>query len=82
MEEILYELRGHAAVLKAGRWDYTFSLIKNCHTRGPRFVLPDRCEIISRDWGKEMLDGQFARLAPSPGTPRRGPLRGRPGHLR
>ena len=29
MEEILYELRDHAAGLNAGRWDYLFSLIKN-----------------------------------------------------
>ncbi|MHA7208331.1 malate synthase A [Arthrobacter sp. MDT1-65] len=42
MEEILYELRDHAAGLNAGRWDYIFSIIKNFRTRGPRFVLPDR----------------------------------------
>ena len=42
MEEILYELRDHAAGLNAGRWDYIFSVIKNFRTRGPRFVLPDR----------------------------------------
>lgn len=36
MEEILYELRDHAAGLNAGRWDYIFSLIKNFRTRGPR----------------------------------------------
>ena len=28
MEEILYELRDHAAGLNAGRWDYIFSIIK------------------------------------------------------
>ncbi|MCV5934344.1 malate synthase A, partial [Escherichia coli] len=28
MEEILYELRDHAAGLNAGRWDYIFSCIK------------------------------------------------------
>ena len=28
MEEILYELRDHAAGLNAGRWDYIFSAIK------------------------------------------------------
>ena len=28
MDEILYELREHAAGLNAGRWDYIFSLIK------------------------------------------------------
>ncbi|MDK1328669.1 malate synthase A [Arthrobacter sp. zg-Y1143] len=42
MEEILYELKDHAAGLNAGRWDYIFSVIKNFRTRGPRFVLPDR----------------------------------------
>ncbi|SFC39487.1 malate synthase A [Streptomyces aidingensis] len=42
MEEILYELRDHAAGLNAGRWDYLFSLIKNFRDAGPRFVLPDR----------------------------------------
>ncbi|TLM87150.1 malate synthase A [Pseudarthrobacter sp. NamE5] len=45
MEEILYELRNHAAGLNAGRWDYIFSLIKNFRTRGPRFVLPDRAQV-------------------------------------
>ena len=28
MDEILYELREHAAGLNAGRWDYLFSVIK------------------------------------------------------
>ncbi|GER23323.1 malate synthase [Zafaria cholistanensis] len=42
LEEILYELRDHAAGLNAGRWDYIFSVIKNFRNRGPRFVLPDR----------------------------------------
>lgn len=45
MEEILYELRNHAAGLNAGRWDYIFSVIKNFRTRGPRFVLPDRNQV-------------------------------------
>jgi malate synthase len=42
MEEILYELREHAAGLNAGRWDYMFSAIKKFRTRGREFVLPDR----------------------------------------
>ncbi len=42
MEEILYELRDHAAGLNAGRWDYQFSIIKKFRTRGREFVLPDR----------------------------------------
>ncbi|MGN7201246.1 malate synthase A [Arthrobacter sp. SAFR-044] len=45
MEEILFELRDHAAGLNAGRWDYIFSIIKNFRTRGPRFVLPDRGQV-------------------------------------
>ena len=42
MEEILFELKEHAAGLNAGRWDYLFSVIKNYRTRGKDFVLPDR----------------------------------------
>ncbi|MFE9339908.1 malate synthase A [Streptomyces sp. NPDC007063] len=42
MEEILYELREHAAGLNAGRWDYLFSIVKNFRDAGSRFVLPDR----------------------------------------
>ena len=45
MEEILYQLRNHAAGLNAGRWDYIFSLIKNYRDRGPAYVLPDRAEV-------------------------------------
>ncbi|ACZ29953.1 malate synthase A [Xylanimonas cellulosilytica DSM 15894] len=45
MEEILYELREHAAGLNAGRWDYLFSIIKNLRTRGTGFVLPDRNQV-------------------------------------
>ncbi|HSG40762.1 MAG TPA: malate synthase A [Thermoanaerobaculia bacterium] len=43
MEEILWELRDHAAGLNAGRWDYIFSVIRMFpHTR---FTLPDRSQI-------------------------------------
>ncbi|MFE6051888.1 malate synthase A [Kitasatospora sp. NPDC056446] len=45
MDEILYELRDHAAGLNAGRWDYLFSLIKTFAHHGPRFVLPDRATL-------------------------------------
>ena len=45
MDEILYELREHAAGLNAGRWDYIFSLIKNFRTRGSAYVLPDRSAV-------------------------------------
>ena len=44
MDEILYELRDHAAGLNCGRWDYIFSFIKNFSNR-PDFVLPDREQI-------------------------------------
>ena len=41
MDEILYELRDHAAGLNCGRWDYIFSFIKRFRNR-PEMVLPDR----------------------------------------
>jgi malate synthase len=41
MDEILWELRDHAAGLNAGRWDYMFSIIKTFREQ-PEFVLPDR----------------------------------------
>ncbi|MDE2571861.1 MAG: malate synthase, partial [bacterium] len=41
MEEILYELRDHSGGLNAGRWDYTFSIIKKFRNRAD-FVFPDR----------------------------------------
>ena len=44
MEEILYELRDHAAGLNAGRWDYIFSMIKTFRGRKD-FVLPDRAQV-------------------------------------
>jgi malate synthase len=45
MDEILFELRDHAAGLNAGRWDYLFSMIKNFRAAGPQFVLPDRADV-------------------------------------
>ncbi|PYQ56220.1 MAG: malate synthase A [Acidobacteria bacterium] len=42
MEEILWELRDHAAGLNAGRWDYIFSIIRK-FPRGQ--VLPDRSQL-------------------------------------
>ncbi|MEW6224827.1 MAG: malate synthase A [Chloroflexota bacterium] len=44
MDEILFELREHAAGLNAGRWDYLFSIIKRFRGR-PKFVLPDRGQV-------------------------------------
>jgi malate synthase len=45
MDEILHELRDHAAGLNAGRWDYLFSIIKNFRDAGPAFTLPDRNDV-------------------------------------
>ncbi|MCI0424823.1 MAG: malate synthase A [Actinobacteria bacterium] len=44
MEEILFELREHAAGLNAGRWDYIFSMIKKFRNH-PGFVLGDRADV-------------------------------------
>jgi malate synthase len=44
MEEILHELRDHAAGLNAGRWDYIFSAIKRFRANAD-FVLPDRAKV-------------------------------------
>lgn len=43
MDEILFELRDHAAGLNAGRWDYIFSCIKKFHATAP--IFPDRAQI-------------------------------------
>jgi malate synthase len=44
MDEILYELRDHAAGLNAGRWDYIFSLIKT-FSDDSGHILPDRAQV-------------------------------------
>jgi malate synthase len=44
MEEILYEIRDHAAGLNAGRWDYIFSIIKRFREL-PQYVMPDRAQV-------------------------------------
>ncbi len=44
MDEILWELRDHAAGLNCGRWDYIFSFIK-VHRNDPGAVLPDRSQV-------------------------------------
>ncbi|HWM35718.1 MAG TPA: malate synthase A, partial [Streptomyces sp.] len=44
MEEILYELRDHAAGLNAGRWDYIFSAIKTFRANR-EMLLPDRVQV-------------------------------------
>ena len=43
-DEILWELRDHAAGLNCGRWDYIFSYIKKLRHR-PERVLPDRARV-------------------------------------
>ena len=44
MDEILYELRDHAAGLNCGRWDYIFSYTKTLREHADR-VLPDRAQV-------------------------------------
>ncbi|MGW8187588.1 MAG: malate synthase A, partial [Desulfobacterales bacterium] len=44
MDEILYELREHAAGLNCGRWDYIFSFIKRFRNV-PEYIFPDRAQI-------------------------------------
>ena len=44
MDEILYELKDHAAGLNAGRWDYIFSMIKK-FSFSKDFILPDRAQV-------------------------------------
>ncbi len=44
MDEILFELKHHAAGLNAGRWDYIFSLIKK-HANNAKYILPDRVQV-------------------------------------
>ncbi|MGE0750600.1 MAG: malate synthase A [Variibacter sp.] len=57
MDEILWELRDHAAGLNAGRWDYIFSFIKKL-AKHPDDVLPDRSQVVM---GKAFL-GAYAAL--------------------
>lgn len=52
MDEILFELRDHAAGLNCGRWDYIFSYIKKLR-RQPDVILPDR--------GKVTMESPFMR---------------------
>jgi malate synthase len=44
MDEILHELREHAAGLNAGRWDYIFSIIKT-FAHHDHVSLPDRAQV-------------------------------------
>lgn len=44
MEEILFELKEHAAGLNAGRWDYLFSIIKK-FSFSNEVIFPDRAQL-------------------------------------
>ncbi len=44
MNEILYELRDHAAGLNCGRWDYIFSYLKTFRNHKD-IILPDRAQV-------------------------------------
>jgi malate synthase len=44
MEDVLHALGPYATGLNAGRWDYTFSVIKKFRD-DPAFVLPDRAQV-------------------------------------
>jgi malate synthase len=56
MDEILFELREHAAGLNCGRWDYIFSFIKKFRSHAA-FVLPDRAAVtMDRHFLKSYVD--------------------------
>jgi malate synthase len=56
MDEILWELREHAAGLNCGRWDYIFSYIKKFRNHS-EFVLPDRSQVtMTRPFLKAYVD--------------------------
>ncbi len=57
MDEILFELKDHAAALNCGRWDYIFSYIKTLRSHPDR-MLPDR-HAVTMD--KPFLDA-YSRL--------------------
>jgi len=57
MDEILFELKDHAAALNCGRWDYIFSYIKTLKAHPDR-LLPDR-HAVGMD--KPFLDA-YSRL--------------------
>lgn len=57
MDEILFELKDHAAGLNCGRWDYIFSYIKTLKMHPDR-ILPDRHSVTM---GKPFLDA-YSRL--------------------
>lgn len=66
MEEILYELRHHAAGLTAGRWDFLFSLLKAM--RGEDVTLPDCATITMSTPFMRALTAQLIDVAHRRGT--------------
>ncbi len=50
MEEILYEIREHAAGLNGGRWDKIFSDIKVLKTHSGRIIADRNSVGMNRDW--------------------------------
>src|SRR5699024_8724349 len=66
MEEILYELRHHAAGLTAGRWDFLFSVLKAM--RQEQFNLPDCGEITMTTPFMKALTTQLIDVAHRRGT--------------
>ncbi len=67
MDEILHELRQHAAGLNCGRWDYIFSFIKK-HRASSAAILPDRAQITM---DKGFLRAYSQLLDPHLSSPRR-----------
>ncbi len=57
MDEMLFELKEHAAGLNCGRWDYIFSYIKTLKSHADR-ILPDRHSVTM---AKPFLDA-YSRL--------------------
>jgi malate synthase len=56
MDEILWELRDHAAGLNCGRWDYIFSYIKKFRNYS-HYLLPDRASVtMSRHFLASYVD--------------------------
>ena len=69
MDEILYELREHAAGLNAGRWDYLFSSSRSSAARRPRSC-PDRAQLTMTVAVHARLHRAAGRDLPPPRRPR------------
>jgi len=71
MDEILYELRDHAAGLNVGRWDYLFSFIKKLRNDRSK-VMPDRAKVTMTThfmraydscWSRPRIGARYMRWA-------------------